>query len=181
MRPSLLLVLLVGCAPIDEDHDGASPPDDCDDADPTVYPGAPDTPGDGVDSDCVDGDPPHAWLGDWTVTTLTAEYAGLSFFEAGTGGGTLSVGEDFAVALTVSGTLNEDIIGTAAPVAITLAGTSSPVYGPDRFELYAEGDNYDELMHADWDCGLEAGVLVCGGELKALDIGLDAQVELVPG
>lgn len=170
-----LLVLLAACAPVDADYDGASPPDDCDDADPAVYPGAPDTPGDGVDSDCADGDPPHPWFGDWTGTGLTAEYAGLSFFEAGTGGGTLALADDFTTTLTVTGTLNGEVIGTSVPVAINLVGVVSPVEGPDRFELYAEGDNYDELMHADWDCGLEAEVLVCGGELKALDIGLDAQ------
>jgi arylsulfatase A-like enzyme len=39
---------------------------DCDDRDPTVYPGAPDPPGDGVDSDCFagDGSPDVADLGD---------------------------------------------------------------------------------------------------------------------
>ena len=44
-----------GCA--DGDHDGVCPPQDCDDGKPTVYPGAEDADGDGVDSNCdgVDG------------------------------------------------------------------------------------------------------------------------------
>lgn len=41
--------------PIDQDGDGHSPPDDCDDTSPTVYPGAPEVPYNAVDEDC-DGD-----------------------------------------------------------------------------------------------------------------------------
>ena len=46
-------------ARLDRDHDGftaAFGGGDCDDHDPHVYPGAPDTPGDGIDSDCFAGD-----------------------------------------------------------------------------------------------------------------------------
>ncbi len=41
-----------GSAPIDEDRDGFSRGEDCDDSNPDVYPGAPDPCGDGVDADC---------------------------------------------------------------------------------------------------------------------------------
>lgn len=44
----------------DEDGDGYAPPEDCDDADADVYPGAPETAGDGVDSDCDGEDDPQA-------------------------------------------------------------------------------------------------------------------------
>jgi hypothetical protein len=40
----------------DADADGFSTPEDCDDADPDVFPGAPDVPYDGVDSDCAGDD-----------------------------------------------------------------------------------------------------------------------------
>ncbi|MEZ4235240.1 MAG: MopE-related protein [Myxococcota bacterium] len=41
--------------PNDQDGDGFSPPQDCDDHDPDVHPGAVDTPYDGIDSDCGGG------------------------------------------------------------------------------------------------------------------------------
>ncbi len=44
------------CQACDTDFDGFCPPQDCDDTDPTVYPGAPDKCNDGIDQDCVGGD-----------------------------------------------------------------------------------------------------------------------------
>ncbi|MEZ4266292.1 MAG: putative metal-binding motif-containing protein [Myxococcota bacterium] len=46
------------CAVNDLDGDGYSPPNDCDDNDPFVYPGAPEKCGDGVDQDCFADDLP---------------------------------------------------------------------------------------------------------------------------
>jgi hypothetical protein len=43
-------------APVDADHDGYTPPADCDDADRHVYPGAPEVPNDGIDQDCNGAD-----------------------------------------------------------------------------------------------------------------------------
>ena len=40
----------------DLDHDGVSSPQDCDDRDPAIHPGAVDVPGNGIDEDCSGGD-----------------------------------------------------------------------------------------------------------------------------
>jgi len=47
-----LLLSLPGCGGTDEDGDGHSPPEDCDDSNENIYPGADELPGDAVDSDC---------------------------------------------------------------------------------------------------------------------------------
>ena len=41
---------------LDVDGDSSLRPADCDDANPTIFPGAVDTPGDGIDQDCAGGD-----------------------------------------------------------------------------------------------------------------------------
>jgi hypothetical protein len=56
---SVQVTVANGGAAVDADGDGYSPPADCDDGDPSTYPGAPDRGGrnaDGVDNDC-DGRP----------------------------------------------------------------------------------------------------------------------------
>lgn len=171
--PWMVMALLVGCAN-DEDLDGFNRKDDCDDADPFVYPGAPDAAGDGVDGDCDGTDPAYAWLGDWTITDLDASYSGLQLYQDGTGAGTLSLYEDMTVLATVSGALNPDVVGTDIVITAELAGAASPIEGPDLLTLYAEGEAYGELVHISWDCGVEAEELLCVGELKALEISLEA-------
>jgi len=49
-----------GQVPGDTDGDGVPAPEDCDDTDPFVYPGAPETVADGIDQDCSGGDACYA-------------------------------------------------------------------------------------------------------------------------
>jgi hypothetical protein len=63
-------------SPVDRDGDGISPPADCDDTNSTVWPGAREIPGNGIDDDCSGGDKPAKILSpvpyDWTGTTTGA-------------------------------------------------------------------------------------------------------------
>jgi hypothetical protein len=73
-------------APADADHDGVSPPLDCNDSNPAIRPGAPDKPGDKIDQDCNGKDAPFPVLG--AATTF-----GYGFFGARTAITKLEIGK----------------------------------------------------------------------------------------
>lgn len=56
-----------GEVPVDADGDGVSQPEDCDDTDPSVHPGATEVCGDGKDDDCDGADEACRFSGDYSV------------------------------------------------------------------------------------------------------------------
>ena len=61
---------------VDQDRDGTAPPQDCNDANPAIRPGAPDRPGNSVDEDCSGADSPFPRVAAtiataWVVGTVT--------------------------------------------------------------------------------------------------------------
>ncbi len=171
------LFVAVACAPDpkDRDADGALDAEDCAPADPFVYPGAPDTPGDGLDSDCDGVDPGYDYLGAWTLTRMEATYSGLEIILPDTTSGTLALGLDTGVLISISGGLNPEVLGRDLTVQLDMTGNLEPGQRPDELILFAQGENFGEQMHVDWDCWMEgADALSCEGELKALDFSLSA-------
>jgi putative metal-binding protein len=73
-------------APVDRDGDGFSPPADCDDTNSTVWPGAREIPGNGIDDDCAGGDKPAKILSpvpyDWSGTKTGARLNRLRVTDA---------------------------------------------------------------------------------------------------
>jgi hypothetical protein len=70
----------------DRDGDGFSPPADCDDTNSTVWPGAREIPGNGIDDDCSGGDKPAKILSpvpyDWSGTATGARLNRLRVTDA---------------------------------------------------------------------------------------------------
>jgi hypothetical protein len=72
--------------PVDRDGDGISPPADCMDTNSTVWPGAPEIPGNGIDDDCSGGDQAARLFAvvssSWSVTRRGARARRLTVREA---------------------------------------------------------------------------------------------------
>ena len=184
MRGWLLLLGLAACkGPVDADFDGFTAEEDCDDQDPYVYPGAPDSPEDGVDGDCVGGDATLDYPGAWTITDLRASYSGVEIFVPGTATGALELAADRSAAVQFSATLSEVVAGYEIGIELAMAGDWSALADPSDLTLYAEGgialgDTYSETVHVAWDCTQQGEAMACDGELKAVGGSLDAEVAL---
>ncbi|MCO4771780.1 MAG: putative metal-binding motif-containing protein, partial [Deltaproteobacteria bacterium] len=88
----LPLFLLLGCPTGDLDGDGVSAPQDCDDEDPSVFPGAAEVCDNGVDDNCDGAAPECRRLGSITLGAQFGGYVGPSA-GAGFGSALATVGD----------------------------------------------------------------------------------------
>jgi len=166
----------LGAIADDADCDGVLTADDCNDADAAVYPGATETIGDGVDSDCDGEDPAYPFVGDWTLTTMTASYEGETYdvLEYWSESGEISIGDD----LEATNSLVLTYEGETEPAYnFSHSGTATPGSDPAAFALKAtgtatySGDSYSSDV--DWDCVVAGTKITCDGLMTWTD-GVDS-------
>ena len=168
----------------DSDFDGVPDGSDCAPNDPSIYPGAYDAPGDGIDADCDRVDPPHAWRGTWEVVDVQAIYSTYAILLPGGSTSQLSIADDGEAIFEASALLDPALTGLSLDVFADIAhtGTAAPLARPDQLMLYLEGEvaipGLLETSYADLLCTQEADTLDCAGTLKALDITLETYVTL---
>jgi hypothetical protein len=172
----LVPLSLAGCGPGDFDYDGFADADDCDPENPLVYPGAPDDPADGVDSDCDGIDPDPPFVGEWRVVAFSAMYSTFDAFAPGSTEGTLTIEADGATVLDATGDLDESLVGFSLPVVLTFGGTASPAGGRGGVTLYLAGEvdaSFQvESSELELGCSVLDEVMDCAGTVKALDASL---------
>ncbi|MEZ4241944.1 MAG: putative metal-binding motif-containing protein, partial [Myxococcota bacterium] len=135
-----LLVAVAGCGDPDRDYAGFADGDDCAPDDPFVYPGAPDTPADGIDSDCDGVDPDPAYVGDWEVVTFSAMYSTFDAFAPDSAAGTMSITADGSAALDGTAMLDETLVGFSVPVVMSFEGSASATAQRGGVVLYLAGE-----------------------------------------
>lgn len=172
----LPLMALAGtaCGPADEDEDGYTADEDCNDQDPAINPGATEVRGNDVDEDCDDNALPFRYVGDWNLKSFSAVIDGYDPFADFTNTGTMSISNALAVTANVVSTYEGDSYD------LDLSGTAEPATAEDDFSLELTGtwvlgpSTYS--VTTDWDCTATDTEVECEGPIIADAYQLDATV-----
>ena len=176
-----MILLLLACGG-DVDFDGFDS-DDCDKEDPEIYPGAPDLPGDGIDSDCDGEDAEYRFVGSWELSDLVAEFAGIQAVVPGQAFGNLTVHDSESVTTNITVPVSPELVALTIP--LNVEGEVSPIPLSNDFHLSVTDVILDEQINIEWDCGLVPAVeeaddeLACSGPLLVLGVNLDASAEFI--
>lgn len=171
-----MILLLLACG--DRDYDGFVGGDDCAPDDPLVYPGAPDVPGDGIDSDCDGEDAPYRFVGDWDLVDLAAEFAGIQAVEPGQAFGSIVVHDASSMEARLTVPVSPDLVALTLP--LNVQGDVSPLPLANDFHVSIRDVLLDEQINIEWDCSVDPGldedddVLGCAGALLVLGVNLDS-------
>jgi len=159
----LTALLFVACGPADEDEDGFTVDDDCDDTNADINPGATDLPRDGVDSDCDGEDPPHEFEGDWNLVSVTMDAGDGDNLAEATVSGSMTIEEDLSVVIDIDATQGEESLS----FDITGDATADGVEGDFDMDLSVAIDTGGDTLSAtgDWACTTAAATIDCTGSV----------------
>lgn len=172
-----MILLLLACGG-DRDFDGFAGSDDCEPDDPEVYPGAPDVPGDGIDSDCDGEDAPYRFVGEWNLLDLEAVFAGIQAVVPGDSFGTITVHDAQTMSTSMTVRVSPELVSLTLPLNVD--GLVSPLPDTHAFHMSITDVLLDEQINIEWDCAVDPtsdaaeDTLWCGGALLVLGVNLDA-------